>query len=602
MTKTSASISRRTFVSQTLLGMGALSLNSIAAPFKSSKPETVKKLFATTDYTDNLFGESFMDLEQLDQFHECLASLGVTRHQWIVDTIWTIYENYPHNFDLLAEVVKSAHKHGIELYGEIKTFEDGGFGALLPLTMPFPKGAVALKNMKGIDLLARPFAARHPEMSMKRRPGSGEFKLPVKAIRIVKRDDSHTRLKAEHLSIWTSATNNRFTEYTGPVSFRESVEWRKGFPKWKQSRILNFEGLEIPNDHRYILIRSSMADSKGDFTNEKGKILEIIGADGKVIPYGLSRGPADLDYYTRVFFKNKMRTQLIRYLQLPEVQKEISDPEKMKWHFQDFYPFDEFYKVTKPLTLDREGFIAAACGRPEYMLGNLNPIYPEVREHWMELVHFCLDRGVDGINFRMANHTRSPEYWEYGYNEPVLKATGGKTDYTSINKVNGDAYTKFLRDAKTVIKARGKGLTLHLHAGMLFPDDRQNSKNSLPSLPPNIEWQWQTWVHEIADDLEFRGSFKLQPWNLQMALDIFSAVTHAANKPFYFQSDFHSYPTDEGRKQLKLEEIELVKNYPRIDGFVLYETANFTYKDENNRIALKPNFMGEIIKEHYQKK
>ncbi len=599
-------ISRRSFITKSIYGTGFAAMSTATHPFvktahAQNKPETIKKLFATTDYTDNLFGETFMDIEQLDQFHKSLASLGVTRHQWIVDTIWSIYDKYPHNFDLLEEAVKSAHRHGIEFYAEIIPFEDGGSGPLFPLTMPFPQDAVAFKDLRGIDLFARPFAARHPEMSMKRRPGTFAFKGPVKTIRIIKRDDSPTRIKAEHLSIWTSATNNQFEKYNGPVSFRETVEWRKGFPKWKQCRILHLEGLKIPKDHRYILIRSSLADKEGDLTNEKGKILELVGADGQTIPYTLSNGPAqDFDYYNRVYFQNKMRTQLIRYLQLPEVQQEIKDTRKMQKHFQDFYPFDEYYKITNTVTLDEQGFLAIACGKPEYKLGNMNPVYPEVREHWLKLVRFCLDRGVDGINFRMSNHNRSPEYWEYGFNEPTLKATGGKTDYASINKVNGNAFTQFLREAKSLIKSRDKGLTLHLHGDMFWPDERGGRR--VPSIPPNIEWQWETWINEIADDIEFRGAFKLRPWNVEKVLDIITHVTKAANKPFYYQSDFHSYPSDKGRELVKLEEIELVKNHPGIDGFVLYETANFTYKNENNRIALKPDFMDEIIKENYLKK
>jgi len=58
-----------------------------------------------------------------------------------------------------------------------------------------------------------------------------------------------------------------------------------------------------------------------------------------------------------------------------------------------------------PCTLEKDGYIAVACGKPEYMLGNLHPIYPEVRQHWCDLLRYCLDRGADGVNIRTANHT-----------------------------------------------------------------------------------------------------------------------------------------------------------------------------------------------------
>ena len=598
MTQKTKQMNRRTFIKTS--SATAAALGSAIGPFikisnANSNPRTVKKLFATTDYSDNvLVNKSYITRQQLDDFHKGLADLGVTRHQWIVSTYWLFYENHPHGIDLLSEVVKSAHAHGIELYALIKNFEDGGVRGSLPHTMPFPEGVVAYKNLCGISFWTHPFTAKHPEMCLKRRPGTLEYKGPVTSIRLVKDSDEPTRVKAEHLSIWTSETNNRFKEYKGPVSFRETIEWRPCFPKWEQCRILHLEKLNIPKEHKYILIRCSLADSRGDFSNEIGQIIEIAGPEAEKIPFIFSKGPISYETINSQIFQDELRKQSIRYFQHPQVKKELSDSEKLKAHYTDFYNFDEYYKLTTRKTLDNDGFIAVACGKLEYMFGDMHPIYPEVRKHWLDITKFCLDRGVDGINFRMGNHTRSPEYWEYGFNEPVLQASGGRTDYPTISKINGDAYTLFLREAKQLIKSRGKGLTLHLHAGMLMPDDR----GRLSPLPPNFEWQWETWVREIADDLEFRGIYKLRPWNLERVLDTFSAVTREMNKPLYLQSDFHSLPNDEVRLFRKRQEIELLKNHPGLDGFVLYETANFAQLNDNNHIEIK-DFMKDVINSEF---
>jgi hypothetical protein len=354
------------------------------------------------------------------------------------------------------------------------------------------------------------------------------------------------------------------------------------------------DDLEIPEDHKYILIKCALADGNGDFSNENGNILEIENAGGKTIPYILSTGRVEPEDFRKSVYTSGPIAEVTRYLQLPEVQKEIKDPEQMAGHFKNFYSFDK-YELTDWTTLDQQGFIAAACGKPEYMLGNLHPIYPEVRENWLELVRFCLDRGVDGINFRVANHTRLPDPWDYGFNEPVLEASGGKTDSPTISRINGDAYTQFLREARELIKSRGKGLTIHLHAGMLIPDER----GRLPVLPPNFEWHWETWVREIGDEFHFRGSWTLRPWNLNKALDIFSTATKKANKPLYFQSDFHSMTNDEGRRQCKLQEVEFVKNYPGLDGFILYETANYTQMNDNGEIEVKP-YITEVLKSYFE--
>jgi hypothetical protein len=589
-------LSRRSFLKNTLAISGLVAGSGLSAPFmpsatqKRNSPVT-KSLYATTDFfVNSLLNDQFMNRSQLDDLNEHLVSIGVTRHQWIVDTIWNFYETYPHPFDLLAQAVESAHAHGLQFYAQIKPFEAGGFGELLPLSFPFPDGATAFRDLRGIYPVARPFAAQHPEMCLKRKAGTYKATVPVTTIRLVKSNDRPTRLKAEHLSLWTSTSNNHFTRYTGPMEFRETTEWRFRFPKWRPCRILYLDNLQLGADQKYLLIKSSLADDHGDFSNENGNIIELSGENGKEIPFILGKGPVSLDKRKLEFYQTK-RNQLLRYMQSHKVKRLIDDPVELQRHYTDFYDFNR-YHLTDHVTLDSQGYIAVACGKPEYYLGTLHPIYPEVREHWLELVRFCLDRNVDGINFRVANHTRLPESWEYGFNELVLQASGGRTDYPVISRINGDAYTQFLREARDLIKSRGKSITLHLHAGMLASDDRRQF--SLPVLPPNFEWQWQTWVKEIADELEFRGAHTLRPWNLARVLEILSAVTRAADKPLHYQSDFHSMTNDEGRKIQKLQEIELVNRHAGLYGFVLYETANLTTINSEGRVVLRP-YVREIF-------
>ena len=601
---------RRAFVSKSMVALGGLPLFTRLSPLvnDSDNPVSEKnkmKLMATTDYTDNIFvnnngsrygepvardseyyreNKCFMDKEQLDRLHQFLASQGVVRHQWIVDTYWTLYENYPHGFDLLEEAAKSAHKYGIEFYGEIKPFEGGGFGTVLPHSMPFPKKAVAFKDIRGIIPRACRFAAANPLMCLKRRPGTYECEDPIASIRLVKSDDKPTCIKSQHLTIYTSAANNHFESYTGPVTFSETVEKRYRFPYWRKCRVLHLDNLRIPQGHKYILIKYSSADSKGNFSNEKGNIIELVTSDGKILPHTLSTGPVQLEQHYESLYKSEVLRKLLPYLQQPEVQEEINNVERMQEHYRDFYTFGE-YNLTDWVTLDKQGYLALACGKPEFMLGNLHPVYPEVRKHWLELVQFCLDRGVDGINFRVANHTRSPELWEYGFNQPVLDATSGDMEYPVINKVNGDAYTQFLREARSLIKSKGKSVTIHLTADMLMDDNRPNK---ISSNPFNFEWQWKTWVKEIADELEFRGVFKMRPWNLKKVLDIFSAETRVCNKPFYLQGDFHGMKY-EGPFYNVEEELKLnAEKHPGLDGYVLYETAYFTRVNDKGEVEGSP--------------
>ncbi len=613
-------ITRRKFLTHSASGMGMITLATIPGTFITTacavtKSSTGKKLLATTDYTDNIgvthrgsrYGtpvprpdeyynnhKCYMNKEQLDELHKCLASLGVSRHQWMFDTRTTLYENYPHGFDLLAEATASAHKYGIEFYAEIKPFEGGGFGTPLPHTLPLPDGDMAYRDIRGIFTQIRPFAARYPHMNLKRKPGTYEFKEPVTAIRLVKGDDLPTRVKEKHISLFSSPTNNRFVPYTGPLTFRENIEWRFRFPYWKKCRVLHLEKLEIPAEHTYILVKCSLTEGNGDFNNENGNILELVGSNGQIIPHTLSTGPVKFDTHPHSYFRSQVSKQLDRYLQTTEILTEISDLQKMEEHYKDFYGFGE-YEITGWTSFDKQGFIAAACGKPEYMFGNMHPIYPEVQEYWLDMTRFCLDRGVDGINYRVANHTRSPEYWEYGFNDPVLEASGGRTDYPTISRINGDTYTQFLRKAQRLIKTRKKGITIHLNSDMLMPDERGLGR--LPAMPPNFEWQWETWVKEIADDLEFRGIWKLRPWSLDKVTDIFSSVTSKAGKSLYMQGDFHGM-TFEGTFLATKDEIQRVNSHPGLNGFVMYETAYFTRVNENGKVEVSPGML-DLIKSDF---
>lgn len=622
MRKTGRKVTRRSFINTTLSGVGAVALGSHLEPFvKTEKikaaPSNGKWLMATTDYIDNVeinnrgsrYGtpvnrssgyydgfKCFMDRSQLDGLHKALVSLGVSRHQWIVDTMWTLYDSYPHSFDLLAEAANSAHVHGLKFFAEIKLFEGGGMGMILPHSMPYPDGVVAFRDLRGIFPVATPFAVKNPELNLKRRDGTFKCSEPVSAIRIVKGDDRPTRVKAKDLLLWTSTANNRFVPYNGPVSFRETIETRYRFPNYRKCRILHLEGLKIPDGHEYFLIRCPLADAKGDFSNQMGNIIELAGPGGKIMPHTMSTGPVSLDDHYASLYKSETKKHLIRYLQLPEVQAEISDRKKMEEHYRDFYSFGEF-SLTDWVTFDKEGFLAAACGKPEYIPGHLNPVYPEVREHWLGLIRFCLDRGVDGINLRLSSHTLFSESWEYGFNEPVLRETGGKIDFSSVSHVNGEAFTLFLHEAGELIKSRGKSLTLHLETCLLMPDDRPGKDSSFPY---NFEWQWEKWVKEIGDDFEIRGVYQLLPWNLKKAVDIFSTATLAANKPLYLQGDFHGMTFDGPFESAKAE-TDMVDRHEGLDGYVYYETANITRLNDNGDVELCPGIIDVLSKHTYNK-
>lgn len=104
-------------------------------------------------------------------------------------------------------------------------------------------------------------------------------------------------------------------------------------------------------------------------------------------------------------------------------------------------------------------------------------------------------------------------------------------------------------------------------------------------------------MKEIADELEFRGIFKLRPWHLQQALGMFSLVTREAGKPFYLQGDFHGMTFD-GPFARTEAEINLVKDHDGLDGYVFYETANVTAINEKGELEGSRE-IADLLKKNY---
>lgn len=264
-------IGRRSFVAQTLAGTGMLTFSS-HLPLHRAKPAKAK-LIATTDYYSNILDcQCFFDRARLDELHQYLASIGVVRHQWIFDTIWDLYKEGPEGFDLLSEVVKSAHAHGIELYAIIKLFEGGGFDDTFPNSLPFPPGVNALKDLRGIYPFARPFVAANPHLCLKRRPGTYEVSGPVAAINLVRADDKPTQIRpGNQLTFSRDHTGQyqfngfqaRLWDETGQASAKQHYfELKDGMDVGRAYQLL--EGRAIQKEDRWLQLDFNDKDAQGN--------------------------------------------------------------------------------------------------------------------------------------------------------------------------------------------------------------------------------------------------------------------------------------------------------------------------------------------------
>jgi hypothetical protein len=378
------------------------------------------------------------------------------------------------------------------------------------------------------------------------------------------------------------------------MEWQESVEWRPCFP-WRDSpcRIVTLAGLALPEDATFFLIRISKSAAPGGFTNAIEKIVELVDECGHVIPSMPSVRRADpKSMFSRAC--RIARLELSRYARRdPEARRLMCDEAWFLEQCRDMHRFDAGWEDA---CLGRDTDIAIARGKPLYNAGSLHPIYPEVRAHWLDHIRFCIDRGVDGVNIRTANHNRPYEPWAYGFNQPVLDRMTHRGNIAEARRINGDAYTQFLREAADLLHGAGKQLGVHVHGLMLRHDDR--AANNV-AFPRTFEWHWETWVQDIADYVEYRGAFFLREENQREVADRIGLLARDSGKPFVYQSMRGPMVHFDGPHHALAYEMDWVRKHPDVAAYNLYETANFSRLLPDGRFEGSPD-MAELTRRHWQ--
>lgn len=561
-----------------------------------------KALCVTVDFLDDLLraGRHFTE-DDLDMMMKYAASLGATRCEWGLSTTTTLYdEDSPAGFDMLQAACEAAHRHGLRFDVFYKPYEGAMWMGerMLPNTFPCPDEAPVLEEPIGIIDSVRPYVLDHPEKRLARRadeavdPGGR-----ITAIRLIKNNDTPVPFGLEQLSIWTSARNGGFRKYRGPVSLKETAEWRPTFPYWdRKCRALTLEDLELPQDARFFLIRCKSAKERGEFTNAAGKLVELVNEDNQIIPSTPSRRRVNPEsMYNRRMARDRLG--LSRYMRLPEVRERLKDRDRFLKDCKGMFDYKR-PSLEEEVALDQVGEIALMRGKLRHICGVPHPIYKEVRRHWLEEVQFCIDRGVDGVNIRVANHNNlsSCEQEYYGFNEPVIEKMTHPDNVAEARRVNGEAHTQFLREARELLHSHDKELGVHVHALMLRHDDRNPEHRRLPS---NFDWQWKLWIRKLADYAEFRGAFMLRPESLRQVMDSIGIVCREVGIPFIYQSNRGSGPMHfEGPYPTLAREMAWVRKHPDIDVYNLYETANFTRINADDQFEGSTD-MAELVRTNW---
>jgi hypothetical protein len=473
-------------------------------------------LSATVDFPDDVgFGVYTPDL--LEKLVTTLRGLGVRRIYWLyygdVDpasecagTMIQYMKFGRATLERIGEPVKAAvpvaHRHGMELYAVLKPYNTGIAGTY-PAGSP-ESGATRLRRIGGTIQQAIPFIERHPEMRIRRRPETGPAGLestPVRRIRLVKQDDSPTRVRKENLQLWASSDNYRYRRLDVPFSLRESVEpaprevrdyygdrvTARGAPV----RVLTLENLALTD--RFVAVTTDLPGPRGDFRNTALAMIEVFGDGPEPLPIVVATLSA-IWTTPRSFRDGGLEFDSGYGPFLVELDVNNEPARGVEW------------------SRAQGGCIAFSRGKNEYLAVAPCEVYPEVQRLWLGWVDRLLAAGVDGIDLRVSAHgTLTDEPHAYGWNEPVaaeyrrLHGADQSHDTALLSELRGAHYTGFVREASRRVRARGKRMQVHVHTEAF----RANPcHGQLMGFPANVRFEWQRWLRErLVDGITLRTSW-----------------------------------------------------------------------------------------------
>ncbi len=424
----------------------------------------------------------------------------------------------------LEAAVGAAHRRGLEIFGVLKPYHTG-MSATFPEGSPESDPASPMRRIGGSLQCFNPFMERFPHTRIQRRPLEGPSNLqaiPIRRIRLVKRDDSPTRIRARHLEIWSSPDNYRYRRRQVDFGLEETVETslqeirdsygqvitRKG----DFIRALTLTGLDLRD--RYLVVATNFREGPTDFENTAVGMVEVFGPGPEALPIVVATRdatwirPRDFRTYG-LEFDSGYGTRLLHLDGVggPPAGRPTTpqDSQASSWH-------------EHRAELGRGaggGFIAFARGKNGYLPAAPCECYPEVQRLWNWRVNRMLEKGVDGVVLRVSAHgTLTDEPCEYGFNPPVVEAYRERHgvdirredfDPNLLGALRGEAYTRFVREASAMTRRAGKLFQVQVHTEAFRPDP---VFGQLMGFPANIHFAWRQWLEEgLADAVTLRSSW-----------------------------------------------------------------------------------------------
>ena len=342
---------------------------------------------------------------------------------------------------------------------------------------------------------------------MKRKPhvGPDYSNLNIDRIKLLKKDDSPTRIKAENIQIWASNNNFEYKKIDINPTFKTSIEPAKKKTTDYYGETVTEFGQPISTitlddiniKEKYVLVTTDFQDETGDFINTAVSMIEPF-HKSKIIP-------SEIATLSTVWHRPRnFRTGGLEFDSgFGTLQCSLDSSNKPP-------------KVINSWNAaQRGGIIAVAKGLNDYLPSTPCEMYPEVQKLWDGWVDRVLATGVDGIDIRISSHgslVDAPN--EYGFDPPTInkfidengyEPSYSQIDINKLSNIRGKTYTEFIRRSSHKTRNLGKQFHFHMHTEAF----RENPVHGqILGFPPNMTFDWETWVNEkLIDGATFRTSW-----------------------------------------------------------------------------------------------
>lgn len=400
--------------------------------------------------------------------------------------------------------VEAAKAHGLEPVAVMRPQEQGLWLTFSPYYKEVRENP-GIPHTGGDMMVTSRFLRENPELRIKRRSWDIDrdaVNKTIGSIKLYKQNDVPTRIGKKNITIYVSGNNAHYEPYRGDFRFSVSTEPARkdvvtsgfviDYPTETITRagdpieVITLDGLAIEERYVAVAVRcDGSAEKDVLFTNTPMNAIAIFDETGEAI----CATPGSANRLTQ-----------------PD------DPAlKAGFNFND--GFGETWEGTLD-SPDKEGYLAIAKGKDQYVHAALCVCEPKVQEYWLQWLEKAMDDGYVMIGNRLECHSvHVDEPFAYGYNDCIKEAyferygacSEEEMELSKIARIRGDAYTELFVEGARRVRARGKKVYLTLNVEML--------RDPIPlarhcAYPMNVEWQWERWIEEIQpDEINFRAYF-----------------------------------------------------------------------------------------------